>query len=317
MRILVTGGLGFIGSEYVRQVINDSRVSKITVVDAMTYAANIDSLNSLVSNPKLEIIKSDIGNKNIIDELMQNIDILVNFAAESHVDNSLKGIDPFIKSNINGVAVLLECARINKVKKFIQISTDEVYGSCEFGAFTENSMLNPRNPYSATKAAAENLCNAYIETYGLCIYITRSSNNYGPFQQIEKYIPNAISNLINGKKINVYGDGSQQREWIHVSDNVSAICGLTFSNARSGIFNIGSGRHLTNLEVAEKITSLMGLTIKEIEFVEDRLGHDFRYSINSSKICKEINWKPQIVFEEGLAETIEWYKKHYNRGFVK
>ena len=309
--LLVTGGLGFIGSEFVIQALSDDRVKKLTIIDKLTYAGKLTNLEPHLNNPKLKISINDIVDKSSIKSLFDNADIVVNFAAESHVDNSLTGIEPFLTTNILGTANLLEMARNANIVKFIQISTDEVYGSIENGSFTEESKLNPRNPYSASKAAAENLCNAYIETYKLPVIITRSSNNYGPRQQNEKFIPNAISNLLKNQPIKVYGEGMQQREWIHVSDNAKAILEIVFSSIENGIYNIGSGIHSTNLNLAKKLIEIANLDPeKYVEFVPDRLGHDFRYSIDSSKLHRHIGWIPKIEFEVGLQSTFEWYKQN-------
>lgn len=307
----MTGGLGFIGSEFVIQALNDPRVKEIIVIDKLTYAGKLSNLESHLSNPKLMISINDIADKAGIEKFFALTDIVVNFAAESHVDKSLSGIEPFLTTNILGTANLLELARKSGISKFIQISTDEVYGSIVNGSFTEESKLNPRNPYSASKASAENLCNAYMETYKLPLIITRSSNNYGPRQQNEKFIPNAISNLLKNQPIKVYGEGKQQREWIHVSDNAKAILELAFSSVEQGIYNIGSGVHLTNLNLAKKLVEIANLEpAMYIEFVPDRLGHDFRYSINCSKIHSDIGWTPETDFDSGIISTFKWYEKN-------
>ena len=307
----MTGGLGFIGSEFVIQALSDERVKKLKVIDKLTYAGKLSNLEPHLNNPKLQISINDIVDKSGIESLFETADVVVNFAAESHVDNSLNEIEPFLTTNILGTANLLELARNSDIVKFIQISTDEVYGSIENGSFTEESKLNPRNPYSASKASAENLCNAYRETYKLPVIITRSSNNYGPKQQIEKFIPNAIFNLLNNRPIKVYGEGMQQREWIHVSDNAKAILEIVFSNIQNGIYNIGSRMQSTNLNLAKRLIEIANVDpLKYIEFVPDRLGHDFRYSIDSSKIYRHIGWIPKIEFDIGLRSTFEWYKQN-------
>lgn len=305
----MTGGMGFIGSEFVRQESKRKKFKKIFVLDSFSYAANPDSLESTVKNQNVEIIRGDINDVALVSELMSQVDAVVNFAAESHVDNSILDIKPFLDSNILGVANLLEVSKRNNINRFVQISTDEVYGSINSGSFVETDRLNPRNPYSASKASAEFLCNSFHNTYGLDVVITRTCNNYGPYQQFEKFIPTALKALIEGRKIPVYGDGSQVREWIHVSDNCRAITKVLEEGQSGSIYNIGTARHIKNLDLARLLIAELGLNENSFEFVSDRPGHDQRYSISSAKIIGELNWSPQIEFEDGLKETVNWYRE--------
>ena len=306
-RLLITGGMGFIGSEFVRQESNRKLHQKIYVLDSYTYAANPEALDSILVNQNVEIIVGDINDSKLVNELMREVDSVVNFAAESHVDNSIADMKPFLDSNIYGVANLLNAVRLNKVGRFLQISTDEVYGSISTGSFVESDRLNPRNPYSASKASAEFLCNSFHNTYGIDVVMTRTCNNFGPYQQFEKFIPTALKALLEGRKIPIYGDGSQEREWIHVSDNCRAIALVLEKGTSGSIYNVGTARHIKNLDLAKLLISESGLDENSLEFVPDRPGHDQRYSISSSKIMSELNWSPQIEFEEGLKETIKWY----------
>jgi len=307
--LLVTGGLGFIGSEFVRQESGRKQFDRVYVLDSFTYAANLDSLDSALSNSNVEVIRGDINEPTLVDELVNKVDYVVNFAAESHVDNSILDVKPFLNANILGVATLLQAAKKHNIRRFVQISTDEVYGSINEGSFVETDKLNPRNPYSASKASAEYLCNSFENTYGLDVVITRTCNNYGPYQQFEKFIPTVIKALIEGGKIPVYGDGSQVREWIHVSDNCRAIAAVLENGKSGSIYNIGTARHIRNLDLARMILAELGLNESHLEFVPDRPGHDQRYSISSEKIMSELHWSPQVTFEEGLRETIAWYQE--------
>ena len=312
--LLVTGGLGFIGSEFVRQESSRRKFQKIYVLDSYTYAANVDSIESIANNLNVEIVRGDINEVQLVDELVNKVDYIVNFAAESHVDNSIIEIKPFLSANILGVANLLQAAKKHNIQRFVQISTDEVYGSINSGSFVETDCLNPRNPYSASKASAEFLCNSFQNTYGLDVVITRTCNNYGPYQQFEKFIPTALKALIEGRKIPIYGDGSQVREWIHVSDNCRAITKVLEEGQSGSIYNIGTSRHIKNLDLARLLITELGLNENSLEFVSDRPGHDQRYAISSAKIMGELNWSPQIEFEDGLRETIKWFQGRL-RGF--
>ena len=301
MHILVTGGAGFIGCNFVRHILNDF---KITVIDKLSYGGRLENLNGI--RDKIEFVKADICDRSKIKEYVRNCDIIVNFAAESHVDRSIFLPEDFIKTNFYGVFVLLELARKYDIK-VIHISTDEVYGSIKEGSFDECSRLNPSSPYSASKASADLLCMAYYKTYSLPVIITRSSNNYGPYQMPEKFIPKTIIFGINNRKIPVYGDGTNVRDWVYVKDNCEAIA-LVMDKGKSGqIYNIASGNEKQNLDVVKLILELLQKDNSLIEFVKDRPGHDKRYSIKREKIL-ELGWKPKVGFIEGLKKTISWYK---------
>lgn len=303
----MTGGLGFIGSEFVRQAARNERYSEIIVLDLQTYASNLHSLDSVIEDQRIKIVKGDISDPNLVSDLIPGTDVVVNFAAESHVDNSIRDVGPFIKSNIIGTVNLLQQSYKNRVSKFLQISTDEVYGSITEGSFTEISLTCPRNPYSASKSSAENFCFSFANTFGMDITITRTCNNYGPFQQSEKFIPTAIRSLIEGKKIPLYGAGLQEREWIHVSDNCRAIERIIWNGRPNEIYNIGSRYHLQNIQLANMLCEISGNS-DCIEFVQDRPGHDFRYSIDSSKLRINLGWEPEVPFDQGIQETYDWYK---------
>ena len=304
MKILVTGGAGFIGSEFVRQLVKAN--IEVNVIDSLTYAGNLTSIQDVLANIQFENI--DIKNKEKLEEYFkkETFDVVVNFAAETHVDNSISSPNIFVETNIIGTFNLLELARIYDFK-FLQISTDEVYGSIKKGAFYENSNLNPSSPYSATKASAELLMNAYVSTYNVRALGVRCSNNYGPFQNSEKLIPRFISLATSGHKLPLYGTGTNVREWIHVSDSVEGIITVLKHGRIGEYYNISSGIFKENLEVTMSILEYFGFDESQVEFVEDRLGHDFRYAINSDKIRKELGWTPKIDFEDGLKSTIEWY----------
>ena len=305
-RILVTGGCGFIGSNFVRYYLENNKHSQITNLDKLTYAAS-DNLKDF-TNERYEFIKGDICDFDTVKKAMDGCDYVINFAAETHVDNSIKSSEEFIRSNILGTHVLLEAAKELKIKRFIQISTDEVYGDIIEGSFSENSKLNPRNPYSATKASADLLCLSYYNTYELPIIITRTCNNFGPYQNKEKLIPHFISKLKNDDKVPLYGNGKNVREWIYVEDNCKAIS-LVLEKGKIGeIYNIGSGIEKENIEIAKHLLEFFDKDISYIEFVTDRPGHDLRYSINFRKIL-DLGFIPEDNFEDRLYQTFNWYKK--------
>lgn len=312
-KLLITGGLGFIGSEFVRQLSNSKNYSHLYVLDAITYAANIDSLIQVPNNSSITLVKGNICDANLVNNLVDEVDMIVNFAAESHVDKSIESVAPFITTNVLGTVNLLEAAKKSKVSRFLQVSTDEVYGSVLKGESTELAHINPQNPYSASKAAAENFCMAFANTFGVEILITRSCNNYGPFQQSEKFIPNSISSLLKGEKIKIYGDGLQEREWIHVSDNCRAISSVLELGKPNNIYNIGSGIRKKNIEIAEMLLNVSGREGDGIEFVQDRPGHDRRYAINSRKVQEEFGWAPKIEFYSGMKQTYLWYQEREAR----
>jgi dTDP-glucose 4,6-dehydratase len=304
LRILVTGGAGFIGSEMTRQLVKSGH--RVTVIDSLTYAGNIKSLDSVRN--QIDFRRIDIRDAEKLTQEFKdgNFDSVVNFAAETHVDNSISNPEIFLETNILGTFNLLELARKHQFR-FLQVSTDEVYGSIRTGEFTEDDKLDPSSPYSASKAAAELLMQAYIKTYSIHALGVRCSNNYGYFQHFEKLIPAFISKIKNGQKVPVYGDGNNVREWIHVSDSVSGIIKVLETGLRNEFYNISSGEFFNNLDVTRKILMYFGLGDEQIEFVEDRLGHDYRYALDSSKIQRELSWNCRIPFDQGLRLTIEWY----------
>ena len=311
MRLLVTGGAGFIGSNYIRMLVNGELkgISKIIVLDKLTYSGNKQNLIDLDSS-SFEFIQGDICDTDLVSKLSKQVDAIVNFAAESHVDRSIDSSREFIQTNVLGAHTLLESARKSNVEIFLQISTDEVYGSITEGSWDENFPLKPNSPYAASKASADLISQAYHRTYGMDVRITRCSNNYGPYQYPEKVIPLFITNLIQDKKVPLYGQGLNVRDWLHVTDHCRGI-NLVLTKGRPGdVFNIGGGRELSNLELTRVILQAMGASEERIEKVADRLGHDFRYSLNIGKIEKELGYKPEVRFEEGISQTIEWYKSH-------
>jgi len=306
--LLVTGGAGFIGSNFVNQRLS-KRIEneKIFVIDALTYASN---LSYLVKNENLTFIKGDIRDKSLIDGVMSKIDSVVNFAAESHVDRSINDSEIFISTNVLGTQVLLESALKFGIKRFIQISTDEVYGSILEGAAKENFVLCPNSPYAASKAASELISYSYHKTYGLNVMITRSSNNYGPNQHTEKLLPLVINSIRRKQNIPVYGNGLNRRDWIHVIDNCTAIELILEQGVAGEVYNIGGNNELSNLELIYKILEIMGGSHKLITFVKDRKGHDFRYSIDSGKILNSLSFVPKVNLTEGLIDTVQWYLKN-------
>ncbi len=307
MKILVTGGAGFIGSNFVRYMLNEHPDHELVVLDKLTYAGRLENLQDVLE--EIAFIKGDICNKRDVERAIKDCNAILNFAAETHVDRSIIDAGDFVRTDVLGTYHLLEASRKFNIEKFIQISTDEVYGSIETGSFKETDPLKPNSPYSASKAGADMLVRSYHRTYGLPTLITRSSNNYGPFQFPEKIIPLFITNLIQGKKVPLYGDGLNIRDWLYVLDNCRAI-DLVFQKGKLGeIYNIGGGYEITNLELTKKILKLMNKTKEFIEYVPDRLGHDRRYSLNCEKIRK-LGWKPETDFNNGLKKTIEWYKEN-------
>jgi dTDP-glucose 4,6-dehydratase len=314
MRVLVTGGAGFIGSHFVDFLLNDprcSQISKVVVLDALTYAGNLANLETARNDPRFEFFHGDICDDHVLRKLIPEVDALVNFAAESHVDNSINSSIPFVRTNVLGVAQLLSISRECALARFVQVSTDEVYGSILTGSWKEDFPLLPNSPYAASKASADLLCLADFKTYGTNISITRCSNNYGPNQYPEKLIPNFISRIILGKKLPLYGDGKNAREWIHVSDHCAGIWSVLFGGQAGSIYNIGSGEEKTNLEITQILLTRFGLSNQQIEYVDDRLGHDRRYSIDFSKISQDLDYEPSIGFEQGIHQTIDWYVENF------
>jgi dTDP-glucose 4,6-dehydratase len=305
MRLLVTGGAGFIGSNFVHHVLEETDHSIITL-DLLTYAGSKDNLTGVLDHQDHEFIEGDIRDRELVSELVADVDAVVNFAAESHVDRSIDGAEPFVSTNVQGTQVLLDAALDADIDRFLQISTDEVYGEISEGKFSESDPLNPRNPYAATKASADLLARSYYTTHGLPVLITRTSNNYGPRQHSEKLIPKFIQRATAGKSLPVYGDGSNVREWIHVEDNCCALGTVLESGSVGEVYNIGSGEELTNLEVTQRILNAVGGSEDQIEFVEDRAGHDQRYAIDASKV-EALGWEPEWLFEAGLEATVDYY----------
>jgi dTDP-glucose 4,6-dehydratase len=308
--ILITGGAGFIGSNFINYILNQRSDYNIVNLDKLTYAGNLENLKASQNKPNYHFVKGDICNSELVRYIFKNYDIkyVINFAAESHVDRSILGSEIFYKTNVVGTNVLLEISRQFKVEKFLQVSTDEVYGSLgEDGSFSETTPLSPNSPYSSSKAAADLICMAFHHTYGLPVVITRCSNNYGPFQFPEKLIPLMIINSLNNKKLPVYGDGLNVRDWIYVIDHNKAI-DLVFEKGKEGeIYNIGASNEKPNIEIIKLILKYLGKTDELIQYVEDRLGHDRRYAIDSSKIQNDLGWKPTLKFEEAILKTIDWY----------
>jgi len=309
MRLLVTGGAGFIGSNFVRRIVNGTYpgVSQLTVLDKLTYAGTLKNLEMLPKE-SFEFIKGDIANPDLISDLTKRHDAIVNFAAESHVDRSITGARDFIETNVLGVQNLLAASLQNQVSVFVQVSTDEVYGSISEGSWSEEYPLLPNSPYSASKASADLICRSYNRTFGMDIRITRCSNNYGPHQFPEKVIPLFVTNLIDNGKVPLYGNGQNVRDWLHVDDHCDGIYSVLSEGKSGNIYNIGGGRELTNRELTEIILRKFDRDESNIEYVTDRLGHDLRYSVSHEKISRELGYKPKINFEDGIEETIEWYK---------
>ena len=309
MKMLVTGGAGFIGSNFVIYMLNKYPHYQIINLDALTYAGNLENLQSVERYPNYTFIKGDITDRMLIDELFrQGVDVVINFAAESHVDRSIMEPDIFVRTNVMGTQVLLDAAKKYGVKKFVQISTDEVYGSLgETGLFTEETPLAPNSPYSASKAGGDLLVRAYHHTYGLPVNITRCSNNYGPFQFPEKLIPLMIANALNDRPLPVYGDGLNIRDWLYVEDHCSAIDLVIHHGVNGEVYNIGGNNERTNLEIVKTILAELNKPESLITFVEDRPGHDRRYGIDASKIKRELGWQPKYPFDIGIKRTIRWY----------
>jgi dTDP-glucose 4,6-dehydratase len=305
MRLFVTGAAGFIGSNYARHVLANSD-DHVTVFDALTYAGNLANLRDLETDPRFAFVKGDICDRTAVDDAMKGHDVVVHFAAESHVDRSIVSPDAFISTNCGGTNVLCDAARRIGVERFLHISTDEVYGSIEVGSFREHDVLGPRSPYSASKAASDLIALSYHETYGLPVVVTRSSNNFGPYQFPEKVIPLFVTNLLDGHKVPLYGDGLNIRDWCHVEDNCAAVDLVLRRGVTGEIYNIGAGNEITNRELTERLLGLCGRDESYIEYVTDRLGHDRRYSIAIDKI-RALGWSPKRDLDGALAATVEWY----------
>ncbi len=306
MKLLVTGGLGFIGSNFISRVFENHKDWSVVNVDAELYGSNHQSLKKFENNSKYSFVKGNITDQELMEKLVSESDIVVNFAAESHVDRSISNARPFIDSNILGVFTLLETIKKMK-KKLIHISTDEVYGSFDSGSAKEETRLNPSSPYAASKASAELLIQSYITTYGCNVIITRCTNNYGPKQFPEKLIPKTIILALNDKKIPIYGTGKNIRDWIFVEDHCDAIIDVLIKGKSGESYNISAGNEIDNITIIKKILTIVGKPLENVEFVEDRPGHDFRYSMESTKIRNTLGWSQKKKFEEGLKKTIDWY----------
>jgi len=316
MRLLVTGGAGFIGSNYVRRILDGSLcgVDSLTVLDKLTYAGSMSNFAGIESND-FEFIKGDICDHSIVSKLVSRNDAIVNFAAESHVDRSISDPRDFIVTNVLGTNTLLNAARQKEGFVFVQISTDEVYGSITFGSAREDSQLQPNSPYSSSKASADLLARSYFRTYGTDVRITRCTNNYGPNQFPEKFIPLLITNLLDDESVPIYGDGANIRDWLHVDDHCRAIHLVLEKGSSGNVYNIGGGTEISNIDLAKKVLKLMGKAESSIEFIADRLGHDFRYSVNYNKITSELGYTPVVRFEDGIMDTVNWYME--NRSWWK
>lgn len=310
MNILVTGGAGFIGSNFVKYLVNKYPQYLLVNYDMLTYSGNLKSLEDVRDHGNYRFVQGDIGNSKLLDYVIKEYDIqsIINFAAESHVDRSIANPTIFYSTNVLGTAILVEAAKKHNIKKIIQISTDEVYGSLgEMGQFTEGTSLNPSSPYSSSKASADLIVMAYHKTFGMDVNITRCSNNYGPYQHPEKLIPLTITNALENKPIPVYGTGRNTRDWLHVYDHCSAIDLILHKGMKGEIYNIGGYNEKRNIEIVEQIIKKLNKSNKLITYTKDRQGHDWRYAINFTKIQKELDWKPIYTFEKGLEETIDWY----------
>jgi dTDP-glucose 4,6-dehydratase len=309
MKILVTGGAGFIGSNFIRYMLDKHAHCRITNLDKLTYAGNLDNLRDIENDPRYRFVKGDIVDVSIVGSLMANADIVVSFAAETHVDRSIHEPGGFIQTDVVGIYVILEEARKHKTRKVVLVSTDEVYGSIEKGSFTEEDSLNPSSPYSASKAGGELLALAYHKTFGLPVCITRGSNTYGPYQYPEKVIPLFVTNALDDISLPLYGDGLNVRDWLHALDHCSAIDLVLHEGVPGEVYNVGGGNERTNVAITHMILDLLNKPRTLIKPVPDRLGHDRRYSIDCAKI-RQLGWRPEQSFEEGMRTTVDWYAKN-------
>jgi dTDP-glucose 4,6-dehydratase len=312
VRVVITGGCGFIGSNLVRWLVDQRKDWHITNLDNLTYAGNLENLRDVQNHPAYRFVKGDISDPALVKTLIQpGIDYVLHLAAESHVDRSILDAGPFIRTNVVGNQVLLDASRAAGVRRFVQISTDEVYGSLgPTGLFTETTPLSPNSPYSASKAAADLLVRSYHHTYGMDTVITRCSNNYGPYQFPEKLIPLFISNLLENKQVPVYGDGQQVRDWIHVTDHVTGIVAAAERGKAGEVYNFGGECEKANLELTKLLLKILNKPESLIKYVPDRPGHDRRYAIDCAKAKRELGWSPQVKFDKGLRQTVEWYQQN-------
>lgn len=311
MKLLVTGGAGFMGSNFIRYVLHKYPDYKIVNIDKLTYAGNLENLRDIEKNPNYKFAKGDICDAKLVDSLAEDADIIINYAAETHVDKSIINSRDFVMTDVVGTQALLEAAKRYKHPKYIQISTDEVFGSIGKGKFTEESPFLPNSPYSASKAGGDLLCRAYAQTYKMPIIVTHSVNFFGPYQYPEKLIPLFATNLLEGKKVPLYGNGENIREWIYTEDHCSAIDFILHKGIAGEVYNIGAGDEKTNLEIAKLILKMINKNDSNIQFVKDRLAHDWRYALDSSKL-RALGWAPKYDFESALRKTVEWYKNNEN-----
>lgn len=308
-KILVTGGAGFIGSNFIRHILSKYPDYSVTNLDKLTYCGNLENLKDIAKNKNYKFVKGDIVDPKVVNTLVKGADVVLNFAAETHVDRSIKDPAMFLRTNVFGTHALLEAAKTHSTELFIQISTDEVYGSISEGAFTESSPIAPNSPYSAAKAGGDLLARSYFITHGLPVIITRSSNNFGPYQYPEKVIPLFVTNLLEDKKVPVYADGSNVRDWLFVIDNCEAIDAVMHKGKAGEVYNIGGGNEITNMELTKTLLRLLGKGEEHIEFVKDRPGHDKRYALDIAKV-KALGWKPRHDFKSALELTVNWYSEN-------
>ena len=312
MKLLVTGGAGFIGSNFARMAVDDRlpgiEGAEVIVLDALTYSGNLANLDPIKDSPRYEFVHGDIRDTALLDELMPRVDGVVHFAAESHVDRSVRDASIFVETNVLGTQRLLDAALKHGVDRFVHVSTDEVYGSIEEGEWTEEWPLEPNSPYAASKAGSDLIARSYHRTHGMNLSITRCSNNYGPYHFPEKLIPLFVTNLMDDQHVPLYGTGENVRDWLHVDDHCRGIA-LVYAKGGAGeVYNIGGGTQLTNVEITKKILELMGKDWSYVDHVEDRKGHDLRYCVDITKIENELGYTPQVPFEQGLADVVQWYR---------
>ncbi len=310
MKILVTGGAGFIGSNFIRYMIENYPDYQIVNFDKLTYAGNLENLKDIENNKNYSFIKGDICDAEIVEKAIIGVDAIVNFAAESHVDRSIVSAGSFVETDVYGTYVLLEAVKKHKISRFLHISTDEVYGSIQSGSFTESSPISPNSPYAASKAGGDLIVRSYLKTYNLPVIITRSSNNFGPYQYPEKFIPLFITNALENKKLPLYGDGKNVRDWLYVMDNCEGLAAVLHKGKEGEVYNIGGGNERQNIEIVEVILKELNLSKDILEYVKDRPGHDRRYSLGIEKIKKELGWAPKAKFQDALVETIKWYQNN-------
>src|SRR3989338_547571 len=310
MKILLTGGAVFMGSNMIHYLLREYQDIEVVNFDDLTYAGNLESLTDIAQDPRYTFVKGNIVDPLAVDEAIAGVDVVINYAAETHVDRSILEPRAFIDTNVYGVYNILEAVRKHKTSRYIQVSTDEVFGAVMEGESDEGSKFEPRSPYSASKAAGDHLCQAYAITYGVPVIVTHSCNFYGPYQFPEKLIPLFTMNLLEGKKVPVYGDGQQVREWIFTQDHCRAVDTIMRKGNPGEVYNIGTGYRVPNMEVIKQMLELTGRGEEALEYVADRPGHDRRYAVNSNKLRTELGWEPQVSFEEGLAKTVEWYKNN-------